>query len=61
MDAHWLTRWLTLGANAGVLIGLVLLIMELDQNRDLMRAQTRHELGDNWRDEKEAWVPRRRV
>ena len=45
MDSHWLTRWLTLGANFGVLVGLMLLIVELDQNRDMMRAQTRHELA----------------
>jgi len=34
-----------LGANAAVLIGIVLLIVELSQNRDMMRAQTRHELS----------------
>lgn len=45
MDSDRLTRWLTLGANVGVLAGIVLLIIELDQNRDLMRAQTRHELA----------------
>jgi len=40
-----LTRWLTTGANLGVLIGLLLLIAELAQNRDMMRAQIRHELA----------------
>jgi hypothetical protein len=40
-----LTRWLTVGANLGVLIGLLLLVAELAQNRDLMRAQIRHELA----------------
>jgi len=45
VESHWLTRWLTLGANVAVLIGIVLLIVELDQNRDMMRAQTRHELA----------------
>lgn len=45
MDSHWLTRWLTLAANFGVLIGIILLIVELDQNRDMMRAQTRHEMA----------------
>lgn len=45
MDSHWLTRWLTLGANLAVLIGIVLLIVELDQNRNMMRAQIRHELA----------------
>jgi len=45
VDSHWLTRWLTLGANIAVLAGIVLLIVELDQNRQQMRAQTRHELA----------------
>ena len=38
-------RWLTIGANLGVLIGLLLLIAELNQNRDMMRAQVRHDLA----------------
>ena len=45
MNSERLTRWLTLGANIGVLLGLILLVLELDQNRELMRAQTRHELA----------------
>jgi uncharacterized protein (TIGR02246 family) len=45
MDSHPLPRWLALGANLAVLLGIVLLIAELNQNRDLMRAQTRHELA----------------
>jgi len=45
MDSVRLNRWLTLGANLGVLIGIVLLLVELDQNRDMMRAQTRHQLA----------------
>ena len=45
MESDRLNRWLTLGANVGVLIGIILLIIELDQNRDMMRAQTRHELA----------------
>jgi hypothetical protein len=45
MDSHLLPRWLTVGANLAVLAGIVLLIIELDQNRELMRAQTRHELS----------------
>ena len=45
MDSDRLTRWLTFGANLGVLVGIILLIVELDQNRDTMRAQTRHELA----------------
>jgi len=38
-------RWLTLVANFGVLVSLVLLVLELNQSRDMMRAQTRHELA----------------
>lgn len=45
MASHPLTRWLTFGANLAVLLGIVLLIAELNQNHDLMRAQTRHELA----------------
>ena len=37
----------TLGllANLGVIIGILLLVFELNQNRDMMRAQTRNELS----------------
>jgi len=45
VESDRLARWLTLGANLGVLIGLVLLIAELAQNREMMRAQIRHELA----------------
>jgi hypothetical protein len=45
MDSDRANRWLTLGANIGVLIGIVLLIVELAQNRDMIRAQTRHEIA----------------
>jgi hypothetical protein len=45
VKADRLMRWLTIGANLGVLIGLLLLIAELNQNRDMMRAQIRHELA----------------
>lgn len=40
-----LSRWLALGANAAVLAGIALLVVELDQNREMMRAQIRHELA----------------
>jgi len=45
VDSDRLTRWLTLGANLGVLVGIVLLIVEINQNRDMMRAQIRHDLA----------------
>jgi len=47
MDTNNANRWLTLGANIGVLIGIVLLIVELDQNRDMIRAQTRNDISRN--------------
>ena len=45
MDGGRLNWWLTITANIAVLIGIVLLIVELDQNRDMMRAQTRSDLA----------------
>ena len=39
MDFDKTNRWLTLVANFGVLIGLVVLIVELGQNTEIMRAQ----------------------
>ena len=45
MESERLNRWLTLGANLGVLIGILLLVFELNQNRDLVRAQIRNELS----------------
>ena len=38
-------RWLSLLANVGALIGLLLIVVQLGQNRDLMRAQIRHDLA----------------
>ena len=45
MDSDRLNRWLTLGANIAVLVGIALLIIELGQNRDMMRAQIRNEIA----------------
>jgi hypothetical protein len=39
VDTDKLNRWLALAANFGVLIGLILLVYEVRQNSDLMRAQ----------------------
>ena len=36
---------ITILANVGVLVGIVLLVFELNQNRDMMRAQTRNEIS----------------
>ena len=45
MNSDTLHRWLTLAANLGVLFGLILLVVELGQNRSMMMAQTRNELS----------------
>ena len=45
MEPDKVNRWLTLGANIGVLIGIILLVVELSQNRDMIRAQTRNEIS----------------
>ena len=39
MDADRVNRWLTLGANIGTLIGLILVGFEIKQNSTLVRAQ----------------------
>ena len=48
MNADNVNRWLILGANIGVLVGLALLIVELDQNSDLVRAQIHQARSDNF-------------
>ena len=48
MNADNVNRWLILGANIGVLVGLILLIVELDQNSDLARAQIHQSRFDNF-------------
>ena len=45
MEPDKVNRWLTLGANIGVLIGIILLVIELDQNREMIQAQTRNEIS----------------
>ena len=45
MSGERRTRWLSFGANIGALVGLLLIVVQLQQNRDLMRAQIRHELS----------------
>ena len=45
MNQDRLDRWIGLGANVGVVLGLFLLIFQLHQNRSMMRAQTRNEMA----------------
>ncbi len=46
MDANKVNRWLTLGANLGVLVGIVLILIELNQKADLMKAQMTQSRAD---------------
>ena len=39
MNADRVNRWLTLGANIGVVIGLVLVAYQINQEADLIRVQ----------------------
>ena len=41
-----IANWISIGANVAVFVGLVLLVFELQQNRDLTKAQIRDELSD---------------
>ncbi len=54
MNTNQLNRWLTLGANIGVVIGLVLLIFEIGQNTDMMRAQINQSRTDTAVSEQQA-------
>jgi hypothetical protein len=45
MSGDRLNRLLTLGANVGALVGLLLVAVQLQQTRELMRAQIRHDLA----------------
>ncbi len=47
MKADSVNRWLTLSANIGVLAGIILILIELNQNADLMRAQMIQSRTDN--------------
>jgi len=48
MNADNVNKWMTLGANMGVVVGLALLLIELDQNSDLVRAQIHQDRSDAW-------------
>lgn len=39
MDSENMSKWLTLGANIGILIGLMLVVIQIRQNSDLLRLQ----------------------
>ncbi len=46
MDADKINRWLTLGANIGVLAGIIFLALEIQQNSELMRVQINQARAD---------------
>jgi hypothetical protein len=46
MESDKVNRWLRLSANIGVLIGIALLVVELHQNREMIRAQTRNDISE---------------
>ena len=46
MEIQKLNQWLTLVANLGVIAGIVFLAVELRQNNEMMRAQTRSQLAE---------------
>lgn len=49
-----LNKWLTLAANIGVVIGLVLLLIELRQNTEMMRAQITQSRSETAQSENQA-------
>lgn len=48
LNTDKVNAWLTLGANTGVLVGLILLIVELNQNNNAVRAQIHQSRSDNF-------------
>ena len=47
MDYSQLNEWLALGANLGVLVGIVFLIIEIRQNTELHRSDSRKAIISN--------------
>lgn len=54
MNADRLNRWLTLGANIAVLIGIFFLAAEISQNTDMMRTQINQSRAESSMNEAEA-------
>ena len=48
MDSDRLNRWLSLGANIGVLAGIIFLVVEIQQNSDLARMQFADDRQNTW-------------
>ena len=54
MNADNVNKWLTLSANIGVVIGLILLVVEIGQNTEMMRAQINQSRTDTAISEQQA-------
>ena len=48
MDSDRLNRWLALGANIGVLVGLLLVLLQMNQNEELLRVQITNEFFESY-------------
>jgi len=48
MNSSNLDRWLTVGTNISVLIGIVLLVVEINQNNELVRIQIEQARSDTY-------------
>ncbi len=55
MNADNVNKWLTLSTNFGVVIGLILLIVEIGQNTEMMRAQINQSRTDTAISEQQAF------
>jgi len=49
VDSDRVTRWLTLGANIGVIVGIIFLVIEMRQNSAIATAQVRLDYAAGWR------------
>ena len=56
MDSDRLNRWITLAANIGVLVGLIVLIIEIGQNTEVMRAQMAQERANQIVQKMDAYI-----
>jgi hypothetical protein len=48
MDSERVNKWLTLGANIGVIVGIVFLALEIRQNSELARLQFADDRRNTW-------------
>ena len=55
MDSDRLNRWLTLGANIAVLVGILFLAAEISQNTDMMRTQIHQSRAELSMNEAASW------